>query len=274
MSHAIARPQVYLLDVEGTIAPISLVSEQLFPYARKHFEQFLWQNEKEIEAQEARGEDIAAENEIWANLLSLGLENRKEVDPEAPRIWSEPAREALSTDLPRMISMTPNAAIPKFLEYIYWLMDRDRKSTALKALQGRIWRTGFESGELKGTLFADVPPALERWTEHGRVAIYSSGSVESQKLLFRYSTFGDLSLLISDYFDTKIGAKTSAASYAAIAAALHVAPNEVCFFSDVVRELDPAREAGMDTRLVVRSGNAPIEDAHGHCVVESFDAIH
>jgi enolase-phosphatase E1 len=149
-------------------------------------------------------------------------------------------------------------------------MDRDRKSTALKSLQGRIWKSGFESGELKGQLFADVPQALERWSKHGRVAIYSSGSVEAQKLLFRYSTFGDLSALVSDYFDTRTGAKTSATSYAAIAAAMKVAPGEVCFFSDVVRELDPAREAGMETRLVVRTGNAPVDDARGHITIESL----
>ena len=169
--------------------------------------------------------------------------------------------------------MSPSVYIPAALKYVRWLMDRDRKSTALKGLQGRIWKTGFESGELKGTLFVDVPPALARWTVHGRAAIYSSGSVESQKLLFRYSTFGDLSAFISDYFDTKTGAKTVAASYAAISSALNVAPSEVCFFSDVVRELDPAREAGMCTRLVIRHGNAPVDDAHGHTAIEGLDAI-
>ena len=67
-------------------------------------------------------------------------------------------------------------------------MDRDRKSTALKSLQGKIWKSGFESGELKGTLFPDVAEAFVRWAMAARVAIYSSGSVEAQQLLFRYST--------------------------------------------------------------------------------------
>ena len=88
-------------------------------------------------------------------------------------------------------------------------MDRDRKSTALKSLQGRIWKGGFERGELKGTLFDDVPAALERWSSVGHVAIYSSGSVAAQMLLFRHSNFGDLTALISGYFDTRTGPKAA-----------------------------------------------------------------
>ena len=152
-------------------------------------------------------------------------------------------------------------------------MDRDRKSTALKSLQGKIWKAGFESGELKGTLFDDVPEAFKRWSAEARVAIYSSGSVEAQKLFFRYSIFGDLTPLICGYFDTRTGAKMESASYAAIAAAMNVAPDEVLFFSDAVRELDAAREAGCGTRLVMRPGNAPVADPHGHSVLESFAGL-
>jgi enolase-phosphatase E1 len=266
-------PQVYLLDVEGTVAPISFVYEQLFPYARAHFAQFLWQNEKETEAREARGEDVLAEGSVWRDLMALGAENRMEADAEAPRIWPNPANAADQAGAPRMITMSPAAAIPKFIEYIDWLIDHDRKSTALKSLQGKIWKAGFESGELKGILFADVPDAMRRWSADARVAIYSSGSVEAQRLVFQHSIFGDLTGLIAAYFDTRTGPKQASESYAAMAEALSVKPEEVMFFSDVVRELDAAREAGCRTRLVVREGNAPIEDAHGHAAIESFAVL-
>jgi len=271
-------PSVYLLDVEGTVAPIAFVYEKLFPYARAHFEQFLWQDEKEAEGRVERGEDLLAEGSVWRDLMALGGENRMETDPDAPRIWPAPAVErgpnaAGRPGAPRMISMSPAEAIPKFLEYIYWLMDRDRKSTALKSLQGKIWKTGFESGELKGELFADVPAALKRWSEHARMAIYSSGSVEAQRLLFRYSTFGDLTGMISGYFDTRTGPKREAASYAAIAESLGVAPGEVLFLSDIVPELDAARDAGCKTRLVVRPGNAAVTDTNGHAALESFAVL-
>jgi enolase-phosphatase E1 len=265
-------PQVYLLDVEGTVAPIAFVYEQLFPYARAHFAEFLWQAEKETEATEARGEDVLAEGSVWRDLMALGAENRMETDGEAPRIWPVPVDAGTQAGTPRMISMSPMEAIPKFLDYIHWLMDHDRKSTALKSLQGKIWKSGFESGALKGELFADVTAALERWSAQGRVAIYSSGSVEAQQLLFRYSTFGDLSSRIAAHFDTRTGPKREAASYAAIAASLGVVPGAVLFFSDVVPELDAAREAGCQTRLVVRPGNAPVSDPNGHAVVASFPA--
>lgn len=233
-----ALPRLYLLDVEGTVAPISLVYEQLFPYARQHLAEFLL----------THIEDAAAH----ADLALLAEENR--ADPEAPRI--------LDDGDPRQT-----------IAYLNWLMDRDRKSTALKSLQGRIWKKGFESGELKGILFADVPAALDRWSASGQVAIYSSGSIDAQRLLFRYSIFGDLTDRIAAYFDTRTGAKTSSTSYSAIAAAMNLQQRQVLFLSDVVRELDPAREAGFGTRLVVREGNAPVADPHGHIAVHSFDCL-
>lgn len=230
-------PKLFLLDIEGTIAPMSMVYEELFPYARTHFERYLLSN--------------AGEPGVIDDLTSLVEENAAEADSDAPRFaypdcWGE--------------------AIP----YLNWLMDRDRKSTALKSLQGRIWKGGFERGELKGTLFEDVPPAMERWSSAGHVAIYSSGSVAAQLLLFRHTNFGDMTPLISGYFDTRTGPKTAKDSYVSIASAMDCEPREVMFFSDAVRELDAAREAGCHTRMVMREGNAPVEDVHGHRMIKTL----
>ena len=268
------QPRLYLLDVEGTVAPISLVSEQLFPYARAHFESFLRQSIAELEQ---KGDSLVprdfGEGTVFWDLAMMRLENRNELDPQAPPILPDSVSELGSRVGPESISMSPAYGIPRILNYIYWLMDRDRKSTALKSLQGKIWKVGFESGELKGALFADVPDALTRWSEHARIAIYSSGSVEAQQLLFRYSTFGDLTPKIAAYFDTRTGAKASSASYAAIAAAMNVAPSEVLFLSDATLELDAARQAGCMTRLVIRPGNAPVVNENGHSSLESFVAL-
>jgi enolase-phosphatase E1 len=143
----------------------------------------------------------------------------------------------------------------------------------LKSLQGKIWKQGFESGELKGTLFDDVPAAFAQVSQQARVAIYSSGSTEAQQLLFRYSNFGDLTPMIAGYFDTRTGPKMEPGSYAAIARAMDVVPAEVLFLSDALRELDAAREAGCETRLAVRPGNPPIADAHSHKIVETFSDL-
>jgi enolase-phosphatase E1 len=253
------RPRVYLLDVEGTVAPIAFVYEQLFPYARKHFADFLEEN-------------FASDPDVQKDISLLFEENYLEREPGVPNMI--PGRdEVQGNGLPGngwSFTMGEPQSRETALNYALWLMERDRKSTALKSLQGRIWKAGFESGELKGILFADVLSALKGWSNHARVAIYSSGSVEAQRLLFRYSIFGDLTGLITAHFDTRTGAKTDSASYAAIAAAMQVEPGEVRFYSDAVHELDPAREAGCETRLVVREGNAPVEDAHDHAVADSF----
>jgi 2,3-diketo-5-methylthio-1-phosphopentane phosphatase len=242
-----ARPKVFLLDVEGTVAPLSLTTEVLFPYARRLFAIFL---------ERSRNDELVRED-----LVLLEAENRAEVGAGVPRLPG--------------IASPADTARPRFrldaMMYLMWLMDRDRKSTALKSLQGKIWKGGFESGELKGTLFEDVPPAFKRWAAAGRVAIYSSGSVEAQKLFFRYSSHGDLTPLVSGYFDTRTGPKMESASYASIAAAMDIAPQELLFFSDSMRELDAAREVGCMTRLVMRPGNAPVDDAHGHRTITSLD---
>ena len=239
-----ARPRLYLLDVEGTTSPVSLVYEQLFPYARKHLAAFLHKHLREPE--------------IRDDLRLLAEENRAENAKDCPTLGIEIASELHA------------------LPYLYWLMDQDRKSTALKSLQGRIWKAGFEAGELVGTVFPDVPEALARWTSpprEARVAIYSSGSVEAQRLLFRYSSAGDLTPFISAYFDTRVGAKTSVESYRAIAAAMGVETGEVLFVSDVLRELDPARDAGCLTRLSVRDGNAGVGPDLSHIAIHTFTSI-
>jgi enolase-phosphatase E1 len=236
--------KLYLLDVEGTTSPISLVYEQLFPYARRHLGSFLRDN---VDDPAVRGD-----------LALLAEEYESETDPEAPELEAEFA-SPVNVD---------EAAV-----YLNWLMDRDRKSTALKSIQGRIWKSGFLAGELTGTMFPDVLDALRRWNQTANVAIYSSGSVEAQQLLFRYSSSGDMTPLISAYFDTRVGPKTSPDSYRAIAAAMKVAPEEVLFVSDVLRELDPAREAGCQTRLSVRAGNQPVDQPHEHKAIASFEEI-
>jgi enolase-phosphatase E1 len=240
-------PRLYLLDVEGTVAPIAFVYERLFPFARKHFRAFL--------------SDMSDDAAVQDDLAMLLEENR--ADADAPRISAAAAGQPIEWQTFR----------DECLGYLRWLMDRDRKSTALKSLQGKIWRAGFESGELQGDLFPDVPDALRRWSKAARVAIYSSGSVEAQQLLFRHSNFGDLTPYIAGYFDTRTGAKKVGASYAAIAEAIGIAAQDGLFFSDVVRELDAAREAGFQTRLVMRQGNAAVEDAHGHVILGGLDGI-
>ena len=150
--------------------------------------------------------------------------------------------------------------------YAEWLMDRDRKSTALKSLQGRIWKGGYGSGALESHVYPDVRPALERWRAQGRsVAIFSSGSVLAQRLLFENTREGDLTPLLQGYFDTTTGPKGAADSYRRIAEALRVAPAAVLFVSDVPAELDAARSAGMGTALCVRDGGAPPATDHPCC---------
>src|SRR6266480_1295750 len=223
-----------LLDIEGTTTPIAFVQQVLFPYARARVHDYL-----------ARHAD---DPEVHADIELLRAEHAAE-----------------SAHEPRLPPWDPEA-------YVYWLMDRDRKSTGLKSLQGRIWDAGYRGGELKGKaeVYPDVRPAFERWRKAGKqIAIFSSGSVQAQRNLFANTTAGDLSAFLSGYFDTTTGPKREAASYRRIAAALHGPPEDVLFVSDVVAELDAARAAGMHTALCVR-GSVPGDATTAHPRVRSF----
>ena len=132
-------------------------------------------------------------------------------------------------------------------------MAEDAKVTPLKALQGLIWRQGYEEGALRGHLWPDVAPALRAWHARGlHLAVYSSGSEEAQRLLFRHSEAGDLEPLFQGFFDTRMGMKREAASYTRIAEAWGAAPSAILFLSDIAEELDAARRAGLSTCQLVR----------------------
>lgn len=207
-----------LLDVEGTTTPIAFVRDVLFPFARSNAASFLAVHRHEPD--------------VRADLARLAEERARELEDGAP---------------------PGESGDP--LPYLFWLMDRDRKSTSLKDLQGRIWRDGYESGALVADVYPDVAPALARFRDAGiDVSIFSSGSVLAQRLLFAHTTAGNLRPMLRAFFDTTTGGKKEAESYARIAAALGRAPEEVLFVSDVEEELDAAARAGMDVALCVRPG--------------------
>jgi len=152
-------------------------------------------------------------------------------------------------------------------------MAADAKVTPLKTLQGMIWRQGYGDGRLKGHLWPDVARCLRAWKAAGvRLAVYSSGSVEAQRLLFGHSEAGDLTPLFSAFFDTRVGAKRERASYAAIAVKLGLAPGGILFLSDVAEELDAASEAGLVTCQVVRAEDGALPSGR-HREAPDFPAV-
>jgi enolase-phosphatase E1 len=219
-----------LLDVEGTTTPIAFVHATLFPYARERLD--AWCSR------------AGSDPRVAAALALLGEEHRR-----------QPAAE----DAP---------AFDGGAAYARWLMERDRKSTGLKALQGLIWEGGYATGELCAPVFADVPRALRAWRDAGiRMRVYSSGSVLAQSLLFAHTTAGDLTAFFEAYHDTTTGPKVESDSYRAIARDAGLAPAELLFLSDAPAELDAARAAGLRTGMLIRPGNprmpAGSHPAHG-----------
>ena len=234
-----------VLDIEGTTTPISFVYDVLFPYARANLRAFL---------------DTHGPTGLLAEV--------------ANQLREEHATDVARGDSPPPLPADVSSGNAVDLEpYVVWLMDRDRKSPGLKLLQGLIWQRGFADGTLRGELFPDVAPALDRW--HSRaidVAIYSSGSVLAQRLIFGHTPDGDLTPRISQFFDATIGPKREADSYRQIASELRRSPNELLFLSDVHAELTAARAAGFQTMLCVRPGN-PEPPRDDEATIETFDDI-
>ena len=243
MTDVATEPRALLLDIEGTTTPISFVHDILFPFARDHVREYLTRNSRAPGVQE----DIA------------GLIHEQSVDR--------------SGEQPPTIDV-PVSSIDGIVAYVNWLIERDRKSPALKSLQGKIWEQGYRDGILKAPLFDDVVPNLRRLRKTGmRIAIFSSGSVLAQKLLFAHTDTGDHSDLIDEYFDTGVGSKVHSESYSEIARRLQLLPTDVLFVSDVTNELAAAGDAGMRTLLCLRPGNQPQSTAEQFQAIQSFSQI-
>jgi enolase-phosphatase E1 len=164
------------------------------------------------------------------------------------------------------------------VETLQGWIDEDRKHTALKALQGMVWAAGYREGDFTAPLYPDVAPALRAWHAAGHpLAVYSSGSAAAQKLLFSHTDAGNLLPLFRGFFDTEVGHKRDADSYRLIADRLNRSTADIVFLSDVVAELDAARDAGMRTVLLDRRQDYPQprtgDAANGHARVESFADI-
>jgi len=163
------------------------------------------------------------------------------------------------------------AGTERTIEILEKWIEQDRKAGSLKALQGLVWESGYRDGDFTGHVYADVAPNMKQWTEIGiALFIYSSGSVQAQKLLFAHSDAGDLRPLIRGYFDTRTGHKRDALSYKRIAESLQLPAQQILFLSDTAAELDAAAEAGMQTIQLARDRSV-VRGAH--TMVADFDAI-
>ena len=150
------------------------------------------------------------------------------------------------------INLTSKEAL--FEQLRQWSIE-DRKVTPLKTFQGMVWEQGFKSGAIKGHMYPDVKPALERWTAMGmKLAIFSSGSIAAQKQLFGFSTEGDLTPYFSAYFDTTTGMKRDEQTYQLIVQQVNAPADNVLFLSDIHQELEAAHAAGLRTLQLVRPG--------------------
>jgi len=166
----------------------------------------------------------------------------------------------------------PHKVCESVIANILWQMDKDRKTPGLKSLQSKIWEYGYHSGELKGVIYEDVKTAIDKWKELKiPIYIYSSGSVDAQKLLFGFSTFGDLNGYISGNFDlVTCGNKLETESYKKIIKHLNISPAYILFVTDNIKEAQAAQIVGIQTILADRPGNKPILDAHTFSVITNF----
>ncbi|MBM3185612.1 MAG: acireductone synthase [Bacteroidetes bacterium] len=209
------KVEYILTDVEGTTTSVSFVYDVLFPYFRAHISELKNMSENEVVK--------SAFNETKSIVLK------------------EETIELKSTD--------------EIIKKLNQWCEEDRKITPLKTLQGLLWKIGYEQGVLKGHVYDDVPIELVKWQNKGlKMGVFSSGSIEAQKLIFGYSEKGDLTRFFSNYFDTKTGMKRVHETYLKIALELKLNPGKILFLSDIVQELEAAHIAGFQTIQLVRQG--------------------
>ena len=229
-----------LLDIEGTLSPVSYVYDVLFPFALQNARSYLercWDDPNTLQACDLMARDAGfASSYDWLDV-------------------SESKREDM---------------INKVVAEVERLVAADAKSRGLKELQGFIWAEAYASGKLCSKVFEDVPQALACWKASKLLmAIYSSGSATAQREFFGHTEFGSLVDYFAGFFDTACGPKKEAESYRRITNLLNRNASEMVFMSDIVAELDAAREAGLQTLLLLRPGNAKQTESD-HQKIESF----
>jgi enolase-phosphatase E1 len=256
--------KVILCDIEGTTTDISFVKDVLFPYALNECKDFLNQRFEDPDIKE-----------IVRDLCSLSADDGNAIQESDDR----------------------RTFINSVTDYVHTLIKQDRKVKELKTLQGKIWKIGFENGSLKGKyenlksigskilscfifvghVYPDVQKNFQKWiSQDCKIYIYSSGSVEAQKLLFANSEHGNLLKLISGHFDTNVGHKQESQSYENILKEINVEGASVLFLSDIPKEVIAAEEAGMKVVILDRPNNpTDLDDdiRKRFKVVQTFDEI-
>ena len=214
-----------LLDIEGTTTPMDFVHTTLFNYAKENVGHFL------------------KENAVRKDILKI-------VD-DLSKMY--PSDASVSSDCPGWDGSSTDKKLESAARYCIWLIGRDSKASALKELEGHIWREGYSRGDLRGSVYEDVPGALKKWKDSGKkIYIFSSGSVLSQKLLFGTTEYGDMTRYIEGYFDTSVGKKADRRSYETISDASGIPAHNFLFLSDAPAEINAAVSARFSGILVSR----------------------
>lgn len=207
--------KLFLFDIEGTTTDINFVHKVLFPYAAEQMQNYVLHHQTHP-------------------IVATAIQDVRDT------VWKEEKRHLGLYDVIDQLKL--------------WIKN-DRKHKGLKDIQGLIWDVGYSKNDFKGHVYSDVKPFFKTILDKGlKIGIYSSGSVHAQKLIFGYSVEGDMTPMISQYFDTNVGGKREVGSYKKIAELTGFNPSEIHFFSDIPEELVAAEGAGMGVTQLLRPG--------------------
>jgi enolase-phosphatase E1 len=205
--------KLFLFDIEGTTTDIHFVHKILFPYSYNNIDSYIMNN-------------------LFENNVKTALEM---------------VNETIKLEENKLVS------VQEAINYLKKWIKEDRKHPGLKLIQGMIWESGYINQDFQGHIYPDVEPFFKQIKARDiKIGIYSSGSVQAQKLIFGYSVYGDLKKYIDYYFDTKVGHKRERKSYENISKELNISAHEIHFFSDIIEELQAAEQAGFKTTHLKR----------------------
>ena len=242
-----------ILDIEGTVCPITFVKDTLFPYFIEKLPSILDKFQYPLSNTSASSDDQVL------NILK---------------------------QLPDNITKSSESIYKHFKN----LVDQDIKDPILKSLQGLIWKQGYENNELQAPIYQDSIEFIESFptksSTNNKIYIYSSGSIKAQILLFGHvkstttttitNEVIDLNPKLNGYFDiTTAGFKNQSNSYKKILQEINKSstPKSVLFLSDNINEVNAAIEAGMKSYIVIRPGNPPNDDKINHKIIYSLDEL-
>lgn len=220
----VRRPRAIIFDILGTASKSGFLEKILFPYLQANLNPFIAQHWRQKSFVRLYGQIVQQSSEF----------NRQ--DPNVPIVLPHDS----------------NGARQSLMSFITYITDNGINSSAITRLRFMVWFAGYQLNKLSTPIYSDIADRMRHWFAEGiKFYVFSNAWVDAQKELLRNTNHGDLTNLISGFYDNDFGLLTDSDSYKRLCTDIKINPSEVVFLTKSPVEGRAAMEAGLSVVLVL-----------------------